>query len=85
MSVGYGLGYEMVGGEVEDVVRCGVEKGYDDHGVECFFPKNDMMLCRRNRQFRLRQVRTLGKCSKAGQIQLRVDGGVWSRRACGAA
>ena len=38
VSVGYRLCYEMVGGEIEDMVRCGVEKRYDDHGVECFFP-----------------------------------------------
>ena len=38
VSVGYGLCYEVVGGEVENVVWCGVEKRYDDHGVECFFP-----------------------------------------------
>ena len=36
MSVRNRLGYEMVAGEVEDVVWCGVEKRYDDHGVECF-------------------------------------------------
>ena len=38
VSVGYRLCYEMVGGEIEDVVRCRIKEGYDDHGIEYFFP-----------------------------------------------
>ena len=38
MCVRNRLGYEMVAGEVEDVVWCGVKERYDDHGIECFFP-----------------------------------------------
>ena len=36
MCVRNRLGYEMVAGEVEDVVWCGVKERYDDHSVECF-------------------------------------------------